>query len=403
MAAPIALVDCNNFYASCERLFQPALREKPVVVLSNNDGCVIARSNEAKALGIAMGDPWHLCREKHASVAVRSSNYTLYGDLSARVMKTIAGFSPDVEIYSIDEAFVGLSGYEERLETHAHEMRARVLQWVGIPVSIGIGPTKLLAKVDNRIAKKRPDCGGVHSLMTTVSQDEALQAIGLADLWGVANRLADRLGELGITTPLQLREADARLIRQRLGVAVERIVLELQGVPCLTLEHASPTKKSIMASRSFGRPVVMRNELEEAVATYAARAAEKMRRQNLCTAHIVVFIQTNRFKPGEPQYFAQQAIHLTSDTADTSRLTTAAQWALGRIWKAGFSYKKAGVMLLAFLTGIRRSQDCSLPLTPIGLLRRWLRWTRLTDVSVAIHCRMPRAVQKELGSFAVSL
>jgi DNA polymerase V len=182
--------------------------------------------------------------------------------------------------------------------------------------------------------------------MTTVSQNEALQAIGLTDLWGVADRLAARLGELGITTPLQLREADARLIRQRLGVVAERIVLELQGVPCMELEHVAPTKKSIIASRSFGRPVVMRNELEEAVATYAARAAEKMRRQNLCTAHVVVFIQTNRFKPREPQYFAQQAIHLTSDTADTSRLITAAQWALGRIWKAGFSYKKAGVMLL---------------------------------------------------------
>jgi DNA polymerase V len=348
VATPIALVDCNNFYASCERVFQPALRGKPVVVLSNNDGCVIARSNEAKELGVGMGDPWHLCKARFAKsgIIVRSSNYTLYGDMSGRVMRTLANFTPDLDIYSIDEAFLNLAGFETRLDSHARELRKTVLQWTGIPVSVGIAPTKLLAKVANRVAKKTPAFGGVLSLMDTEAQLAALAKLELTDLWGVAGRLAARLAEIQIRTPLDLRAADARFIRERFGVVGERIVLELQGVPCLTLEQATPDRKSIMASRSFGRPVESRHELEEAVATFAARAAEKMRRQNLATANLTVFIHTNRFKANERQYVAQQGVQLPVASSDTGRLSAAARFALAKIWRSGSRYKKAGVMLL---------------------------------------------------------
>jgi DNA polymerase V len=346
MVQPLALVDCNNFYASCERVFQPKLRGKPVVVLSNNDGCVIARSNEAKALGIAMGESWHLVREKHrkAGVIVRSSNYTLYGDMSARVMRVLSDFTPDLEVYSIDEAFLGLGGFEGRLEAHARLLRETVLGWTGIPVSVGIAPTKTLAKVANRTAKKTPESGGVLVMMDQATQEAALSRMELTDLWGVAGRMAARLEALGIRTPLALRDADPRFIRERLNVVMERMVHELRGVPCLDLEEHSPDRKSIMASRSFGRPVVALREMQEAVATYVARAAEKMRRQELATASLVVFIQTNRHKPQLPQYYAAHPLQLTCATADTGRLTRAAMHALKCIWREGFRYAKAGVV-----------------------------------------------------------
>ena len=276
---------------ACERLFQPALRARPVVVLSNNDGCVIARSNEAKALGIPMGAPWHLHRERfeRAGVAVRSSNYTLYGDMSARVMRTLADFSPDLEIYSIDEAFLGLAGFAD-LEAHARALRATVLQWTGIPVSVGIAPTKTLAKAANRLAKKSPASGGVALLLTAAEQEAALATMELTDLWGVAGRLAERMAVIGIRNPLELRNAEPRFVRERFSVVAERLVLELRGIPCLLLEELAPDRKSIMASRSFGRQVTTLQEMEEAVATYTARAAEKMRRHQLVTANLSVFL-----------------------------------------------------------------------------------------------------------------
>ena len=348
MPAPIALVDCNNFYASCERVFQPELRGKPVVVLSNNDGCVIARSNEAKALGIAMGEAWHICRKRidTGGVIVRSSNYTLYGDMSARVMRTVADFTPDLEIYSIDEAFLGLGGFEGRIENHAHELRRTVLQWTGIPVSVGIATTKTLAKLANRRAKKDAGTGGVFVLTDDAAIDAELAAIELTDLWGVARRLAARLTEIGITTPLALKQADPRFIRERFNVVLERLVLELRGVPCIRLEEAPPDRKSIIASRSFGRTVETRAELEEAVATYTSRAAEKLRGQGLAANRITVFAHTNRFKPEDPQYAAQQPVTLPIATADTGKLITAARRGLGAIWRPGYRYKKAGIMLL---------------------------------------------------------
>src|SRR5580700_3204957 len=229
MASPIALVDCNNFYASCERLFQPELRGVPLVVLSNNDGCVIARSNEAKALGIAMGEPWHVVRARIAErdLRMRSSNYTLYGDMSARVMRVLAGFTPDLEFYSIDEAFLGLAGFEHRLEAHARELRQRVLQWTGIPVSVGIASTKTLAKVANHRAKKDPACQGVCVMLDDAALDAELARLPLTDIWGIAGRLSRRLADIGITTPLALKQADARFIRERFSVTRERTALEL--------------------------------------------------------------------------------------------------------------------------------------------------------------------------------
>ncbi len=348
MTAPVALVDCNNFYASCERVFQPALRGKPVVVLSNNDGCVIARSNEAKALGIEMGAPWLLHREKFErhGVIVRSSNYTLYGDMSARVMNILGRFTPDLEIYSIDEAFLGLGGFENRLETHAREMRRTVLQWTGIPVSVGIAATKTLAKVANRCAKKDPARNGVFEMLEAREIEGALSRMDLTDLWGVAGRMAARLGAIGIKTPLHLRDADPAFVRQRTNVVMQRMVMELRGVPCLALEDAVRDRKSIMASRSFGRPVTTLHELEEAVSSYAARAAEKMRRQSLACAHVGVFLETNRFRASDAQYNGSRGVRLPVASADTAKLAGAACRALRSIWKDGYRYKKAGVVLL---------------------------------------------------------
>ncbi len=348
MASPIALVDCNNFYASCERLFQPELRGKPVVVLSNNDGCVIARSNEAKALGIGMGEPWHLSKAKFArhGVIVRSSNYTLYGDLSARVMTVLRTFTPNLEVYSIDEAFLSFTGFEQRLDPHARLLRATVLQWTGSPVSVGIAPTKTLAKVANRSAKKQPGREGVCNLMAEADQVNALANLALTDLWGIAGRMAARLNALGIDTPLKLRDADPSLIRDRLGVVMERMALELHGIPCHSLVESNPANKSILASRSFGRAVTQRQELEEAVSTHTERAAEKLRRQKLCASVVSVFVATNPFKPQEKQHSASHAVRLPIATADTPILLAAALWAVERLWRDGFRYKKAGVELL---------------------------------------------------------
>ena len=348
MATPIALVDCNNFYASCERLFQPDLRGRPVVVLSNNDGCVIARSNEAKALGIAMGAPWHLSKQKFAKhgVIVRSSNYTLYGDLSGRVMSVLSQFTPNLEIYSIDEAFLGLAGFERRLHAHACDLRATVLACTGIPVSVGIAPTKTLAKVANRIAKSASGSGGVHVLMERDAQSAALERLELTDLWGVAARMSARLRKLGISSPLSLRDADPAWVRQKLGVVMERMALELCGIPCIGLSEHPVDNKSIIASRSFGRAVTTMRELEQAVATHIERAAQRMRLQKLSAGAVSVFVHTNPFNERDPQYSATATVPLSVATADTARLLSAALHLTRKLWRDGYRYKKAGVMLL---------------------------------------------------------
>lgn len=348
MTVPLALVDCNNFYASCERLFDPTLRGKPVVVLSNNDGCVIARSNEAKALGIVMGMPWHLHKAEFArrGVVARSSNYALYGDLSGRVMTVLRTIAPRVEVYSIDEAFLALNGFESRLEPHALDIRRQVLQWTGIPVSIGIAPTKTLAKVANRVAKGRTGGTGVQVLMDARAQDQALGALALTDIWGIAGRLAHRLEQLGITTPLALRDANPDLIRSRLGVVVERTQRELQGVPCMSLEPVAPANKTIVASRSFGQAVTTLDEMAAAMASHVERAAAKMRRQGLLCGGIAVFVTTNPFRTEDAQYRSAHTVRVPVPTCSTSILLRAARQALSRIWRPGFRYKKVGVELL---------------------------------------------------------
>lgn len=307
-----ALVDCNNFYASCERVFNPRLIGRPVVVLSNNDGCVVARSNEAKALGIGMGVPEFKVREliQRHDVAVLSSNYALYGDLSRRVMDTLRGLASQVEIYSIDEAFLDVSGFGGRLE-HARQMRQTVRQWTGIPVSVGIGPSKVLAKVANKLAKKTPGAEGVYDLCDEAARREALERFPVADVWGIGPAHAKLLLGHGCETAADLRDADERWIKKRLGVVGVRMVHELRGISCLPLERCPPAKKNIACTRSFGRYVETLAEMREAVASYAARAAVKLRRQGSCAGLLTVFLMTNNFRPGpEPARELQDPVEI---------------------------------------------------------------------------------------------
>lgn len=308
--------------------------------------CVIARSDEAKAIGVEMGAPWHLVRSRFTGVAVRSSNYALYGDMGARVVEVLRRFAPRLEIYSIDEAFLGLDGFDARLEAHARALRDAVLRWTGIPVSVGIAPTKTLAKAANRFAKRDPGRGGVLLLLDEAAQDAALARMDLTHLWGVAGRTAARLRAAGIASPSALKRADPRFVRERFTVVLERTARELRGTPCIALDEATPDRKTVMASRSFGRPVTARAEMEEAVATYATRAAEKLRRQRLATPCMVVFVETNTFRPEEPQHCASRTVHLPVATSDTGRIIRAALAGLAVLFRPGFSYKKAGVLLL---------------------------------------------------------
>ena len=342
----LALADCNSFYASCERVFDPRLWNRPVVVLSNNDGCVVARSAEAKALGIATGTPYFQIRDlvtRHG-IVVRSSNYTLYGDLSARVMAVLGRFTPHLEVYSIDEAFLDLGGVPaDRLAECGRTIRRTVLRWTGIPVSIGIGPTKTLAKVANRLAKHAPAAGGVWSLADPRDQTAALARLDVQDIWGIGARLAARLKRAGIATALQLREANSNHVRCLLGVVGERTALELRGLPCLALEELPSPAKSIIRSRSFGRPVLRQEELEEAVATHATRAAEKLRQHRRVAGAMSVFVETSRFRASP--YANQATVPLDPPTDDTARLIHAALAALRPIFREGLAYQKAGVML----------------------------------------------------------
>lgn len=349
--ATFALVDCNAFYASCERVFNPRLAGRPVVVLSNNDGCVIARSTEARALGIRMGEPWFKVKDtaQAAGVQVYSSNYPLYADMSARAMAVLGQFSPDVEVYSIDECFLGLDGLgHQDLTALGREIRARVLQWTGLPVCVGVGPTKTLAKLANHAAKMDPARGGVLDLGTLAAGQihALLEDTRLDQVWGVGRRLAARLAEMGIANARQLRDAPARHLRGRFSVTLERTVLELRGLACQPLEAVTPPRKQIVVSRSFGRPVTDRAELVEAVATHATRAAEKLRRQASTAAAVTVFAHSNLFRPEAPAYSAQRLVMLVEPSDDTRVLVAAACRAAQAIFRAGVRYAKAGVMLL---------------------------------------------------------
>jgi DNA polymerase V len=349
MAAPVfALADANNFYVSCERVFQPALEGRPVVVLSNNDGCIIARSDEAKALGFAMGDPYHLNKEKltQHDVAVFSSNYALYGDMSHRVMDTLATFTPEIELYSIDEAFLNLAGFERRgLTEYARLIRATVKRDTGIPVSIGIGPTKTLAKIANHVAKAEPETGGVYEL-SEVEVDRALSSIEVGEVWGVGPRWAKWLEDQGTTTALHLKRADPKAIRHKMTVVGERLVYELNGRPCLPLELMAPPRQGLTVSRSFGQTLTTLHPITEALVSFVGRAGEKLRRQQLMAGQVMVFVTTNRFSFTQPFYANSATLRLPYPTDFTPDLVEAAVQLLETLYRPGFHYQKCGVMLL---------------------------------------------------------
>jgi DNA polymerase V len=343
-----ALVDCNNFYASCERVFNPAIRRKPVVVLSNNDGCVIARSNEAKALGFKMGDPYFKVRpqiEQHG-VAVFSSNYTLYGDMSQRVVQTLEQLAPTVEVYSIDEAFLELSGFaEDAVPALAAHIRRTVRQWTGIPVSVGIGPTKTLAKAANRMAKRSADSGGVWSLTTPESQREALSQLSVGDVWGIGRQWSKLLEAEGIPTALALSEQSDAWLRKHLNVVGQRTAWELRGTPCITLELAPAARKGLMVSRSFGRKLAEFEPVREALAAYVTRSGEKLRRELRHARHMMIFLHNSPFDTKEAYVSRQASFQLPHPTSDTAELIHYACEALARIFRPGVRYSKCGVML----------------------------------------------------------
>ncbi|MDF5628503.1 translesion error-prone DNA polymerase V subunit UmuC [Vibrio parahaemolyticus] len=347
-----ALVDCNNFYASCEKLFRPDLKDTPVVVLSNNDGCVVARSREAKLLGIKMGVPVFQIKaemQRHGILAF-SSNYALYADLSSRVMRTLEEMAPRVEVYSIDEAFLDLTGIESAISLveFGQQVRERIGHWIGITVCVGIAPTKTLAKLANHAAKKYPATQGVVDLTNPDRQRRLLALVPVDDVWGVGKRLSKRLNTLGITTALDLANASPRAIRDQFSVVLERTVRELNGESCIELEEIPPTKKQIVCSRSFGVKVTQFELLREAVCEYATRATEKLRKEQQQAKVMTVFIRTSPFKDNEPQYSNSASGELLIPSCDTRDFIELANHLLKRIWKDGFRYAKAGVMLSDF-------------------------------------------------------
>lgn len=343
-----ALVDCNSFYCSCERVFRPELKDKPIIVLSNNDGCAVARTDEAKALGIEMGAVYFQIKDivKKNNISVFSSNYTLYGDMSARVMQTLSGFVPELEIYSIDEAFLSFTGMEHfDLTKYSKEIRQAVYQNVGIPTCIGIAPTKVLAKVANKVAKKnKVKSEGVFNLIDPDRQNEVLKSFPVEDIWGIGRQSAKKLYEKGIKTAYQLKSSDPVYIQRFLTVVGRRIVEELRGVSCIDLATDIEDKKQIISSRSFGRQVKTIRELKESIANHVTTACEKLRKQNLKCKNLTVFIQTNPFK-NSPQYHNSASMNLISATSVTPKMIKYAFHLLGLIYKDQFEYKKCGVIL----------------------------------------------------------
>lgn len=344
-----ALIDCNNFYVSCERLFNPKLEGKPVVVLSNNDGCVVSRSSEAKALGVKMGVPLYQINAlvKSAGIVTLSSNYALYGDLSNRIMSILSGFSPYQEIYSIDECFLDFSGVPDRLRL-AREIKETIKQCAGVPVCVGIGPTKTLAKLANYTAKTVSDCGGVFdfSALTECERDRIFSTLKAGEVWGIGRKLAQKFEQIGINTVLQLKDSSPELMRKQFSVVIERTVRELRGQSCLDMAEIASARKQIVSSRSFGKNVFELADLEQAVASYMAKAALKLRADRSLAGALEVYIRTNRFAEGSEQYAQTATVTLSHPTDDTMVLVKAASNALRQIYRSGYAYQKAGVSLL---------------------------------------------------------
>ena len=356
-----ALVDVNNMYVSCERAFNPRLRDRPVVVLSNNDGCAVARSNEVKALGVPMGAPWFQMRDlarQHGIVGL-SSNYTLYADMSNRIMTILRTYSPNVEVYSIDESFLSLNGLGSLWASPTEmgqDIRAKVVQWTSLPVCVGIGQSKTLAKLANHVAKKFPLFDSVADF-TTMSQARTawlLRRIDVGEVWGVGRRIGAKLRAMGISTVQDLKDAPLSTMRVHFGVVLERTCNELRGISCLELEEVAPPRKEIVSSRSFGTMVVTAAELGESISTYAARAGEKLRGQHSLCGAVHVFVQTNRFRERDEQYSNGITIPLIEPSADNRVLAGAALHGLTLIFRDGFKYKKAGIMLMDLQPDTRR-------------------------------------------------
>ena len=345
----IALVDCNNFYASCERAFNPNWNNRPVVVLSNNDGCVIARSNEAKALGIKMGVPAYQIKNEieRYGIGVFSSNYTLYGDMSNRVMTMLSSYSPNIEVYSIDECFLDFSGFERyNLKEYGEEIVRTVSKGTGIPVSMGIGPTKTLAKVANKFAKKYKGYKGVCIIDTEEKRIEALKRTEIGDVWGIGHRYTKRLALYGVSTAYDFAQMPKAWVRQQMTVVGERTWKELNGEPCIDLELVTPDKKQICTSRAFGEAISEIEGLEEAVSSYASICAGKLRKQRSCAQALMVFIHTNNFREDLPQYFQNCVVKLPLPTNNTPEIVHYALIALRNIYRKGYFFKKAGVIII---------------------------------------------------------
>jgi DNA polymerase V len=341
-----ALADCNNFYASCESVFQPALAGRPVVVAGNNDGNIIARSREAKALGIPMGAPLYQLRELIArhSVAVYSGNFALYADMSSRVMDVLGRFTPTLDVYSIDEAFLALDAVPptERA-AYAADIRAMVLQWTGIPVSIGVASTKTLSKIAAEVAKQTP--AGVLALASPDEVDELLRTLPVGEVWGIGPARTALLLRHGIETAHDFARADSAWVRRHLTVMGQRTQLELRGISCLPLEPVRAAKQQVCCSRSFGCDVRSLDDMREAVAQFASWAGEKIRAQGSAAAMAVVFIATNSFRKGIPQHHESCTIRLPRPTSDTLEIVDTALRAVERLYQPGYAYHKAGVIL----------------------------------------------------------
>lgn len=346
-----ALIDCNNFYASCERVFAPHLNGKPVVVLSNNDGCAIARSNEAKALGIPMGAPafeFEQLFRKH-KVHVFSANFSLYGNMSNRIMHILSAYSPEVEIYSIDEAFLKLKGFDYfNLQDYGCAIRKKVTQGTGIPISVGIAPTKALSKVANRIAKKYTQTGGVYLIDTEEKRVKALKWLAIEDVWGIGRKYAARLKGQGVNTAYDFTQLSDACVQKQFSIVGLRLKRDLSGIPTLDLEDIQ-AKKNIATTRSFEKNITKIEDLKERIATFAVTCSEKLRKQKSCCKMLVVFLRTNGFRKDLPQYSRSSLIKLPFPSNSSIELVEFACIALESIFIAGYSYKKAGVIIMDFI------------------------------------------------------
>lgn len=355
MSQTLALIDCNNFFVSCERVFNPKLWGRPVVVLSNNDGCVVARSNEAKALGVGMAVPWYQVKSlaRQHNIIALSSNYALYADMSNRVMRLLAQFSPLQEVYSIDECFLDLTGFKHiehgDLTAYGQSMRATVMRSLGLPVSVGISSTKTLAKLAGHVAKTEALQGGTgvcdFTAWKDVALDHCLDKIPVGEVWGVGRRTRPQLEEVNIVSALDLKHAPLARVRRQFSVTLERTVAELNGLACITLDDAPAAQQQIMSSRSFGKPVFDLEELAESVTSYTTRAAIKLREQGSLAGAIQVHIRTSPFRNNASQYSETVTMPFVAPSSDTRHLVAAALVGLKKIYRPGYAYAKAGVVL----------------------------------------------------------